>query len=97
MNNVVVRTPSSIDQYTRLLESFVQGMVMKLDKNSHKATPTLNTVPEIIDFLKLEIDEFETQFFENRDDENTVVELFDIANFAFLAYIALKNKHEYAR
>jgi len=97
MNNVVVRTPSSIDQYTRLLESFVYGMVQKLDKNSHKETPTLNTVPEIIDFLKLEIDEFETQFFENKDDENTVVELFDIANFAFLAYIALKHQHEYAR
>lgn len=89
---LVVEIPPSIEQYRKLLERFVEGMVMKLDKNSHKQTPTLKSVPAIIDDMMLEVDEFELQFFENKDDENTLIELFDVANFAFLAYIALRNQ-----
>ena len=39
--------------------------------------------------MMLEIDEFETQFFEDRHDENAMMELCDVANYAFLAYAAL--------
>jgi hypothetical protein len=65
-------------------------MIKKLDKNSHKATPTTSDIPDIIDLMVLEIDEFETQLKEDKFNENTLVELMDAANFAFLAYIALR-------
>lgn len=65
-------------------------MMIKLDKNSHKETPTTRDIPGILDLLQLEVDEFELQFNEDKHDGNVLVELADVANFAFLAYVALK-------
>jgi hypothetical protein len=82
--------PKSLEQYTDHLQGFVDGMITKLDKNSWKETPTVNTIPDIINLLRAEIEEFETQFFEDKYDQNVLVELMDAANFAFLAYVALR-------
>jgi hypothetical protein len=88
--SLTVIIPKSIEQYTPLIQSFVDGMIIKLDKNSWKKTPTVNSIPEIIDLLGGELSEFEEQFFENKYDENVLVELMDVANYAFLAYVALR-------
>jgi hypothetical protein len=90
---LIVEVPPTLEQHKYLLEKFVESMVLKLHKNSHKETPTIKTVPEIIDLMMLEVDEFEEQFFENKDDPNALLELADVANFAFLAYFALRTQH----
>jgi hypothetical protein len=76
---------------------FFDGMMKKLDKNSHKDTPTKETLPKIMDLLREEIKEFEEQLYKDRFDENSLIELMDQANFSFLAYVALRMegvKHE---
>jgi hypothetical protein len=88
--NVLVQVPDSIKVWQPLLLDFFTGMIAKLDKNSHKQTPQLESLPRIMDLLKDEIVEFETQIEEDRFDENSLKELMDQANFAFLAYVALR-------
>ena len=92
MSNIVVTIPPSIDKYTIFFKMFIDGMLQKLDKNSHKDTPTINTIPEILDKLEEEIVEFQEQMFGDPMGENGLIELMDVANFAFLAYVALRNQ-----
>jgi len=89
--------PESLAPWNSLLVDFFQGMMMKLDKNSHKETPTKETLPKIMDLLREEIKEFEEQLYKDRFNENSLIELMDQANFSFLAYVALRRegvKHE---
>jgi hypothetical protein len=65
-------------------------MIHKLDINSFKDTPTVKSIPQILDNLQEEIIEFEEQMALNKFDENTLIELMDTANFAYLAYVALR-------
>jgi hypothetical protein len=65
-------------------------MIHKLDINSFKDTPTVKSIPQILDDLQQEVIEFEEQMALNKFDENTLVELMDTANFAYLAYVALR-------
>jgi hypothetical protein len=65
-------------------------MIAKLDKNSWKQTPTVNSLPEIMDLLREEIFEFENQMADDKFNENSLIELMDQANFSFLAYVALR-------
>jgi hypothetical protein len=88
--NITVHVPQSIEKYAQNLADFFDGMIDKLDKNSHKDTPTVKTIPAIIDNLREEVVEFEEQLAFNKFDENTLIELMDAANFAFLAYVALR-------
>jgi hypothetical protein len=89
---ITIQVPRSIAKYREFIEQFVNGMMYKLDVNSYKDTPTVKTVPTIIDMLLEEVREFNEQFYENRHDYNALVELMDVANFAFLAYIALEQE-----
>jgi hypothetical protein len=92
-----IDVPESINNYGLLLSDFVKTMVHKLDKNSHKDTPTKESLPKIMDLLADEIHEFETQVDADKFNENSLIELADQANFSFLAYIALRMqgvKHE---
>jgi hypothetical protein len=89
-NTIIITVPASIEKYTDHLANFIDGMLRKLDKNSHKNTPTLKTLPAIMDNLREEIIEFEEQLAINRFDENSLIELMDQANFSFLAYVALR-------
>jgi len=94
---IVVQIPSSLRGYHSFLHDFFAGMIMKLAKNSHKDTPTKETLPKIMDLLREEIREFEEQLAEDKFNENSLIELMDQANFSFLAYVALRMegvKHE---
>jgi hypothetical protein len=94
--SITVQVPDSINNWTPLLATFFAGMIAKLDKNSHKETPTKESLQEIMDLLIEEICEFETQIHMDRFNDNSFVELMDQANFAFLAYVALRMEHERA-
>ena len=74
------------------LREFFQGMLFKLDKNSHKHTPETSDIPEMLALLEDELTEFREQFAGDKYDPNTLVELFDTANFAFLMFLALRNQ-----
>ena len=82
--------PDSLDRYQNLLEEFFAGMLHKLHLNSHKDTPAREQIEGIIALLRREIEEFEEQLAEDKFDPNSLVELFDTANFAFLAFVAMR-------
>ena len=89
---ISLEVPESLKEWQPMLQDFFNGMMKKFDKNSHKKTPTINSLPEIMDLLELEIDEFEEQITTNKFDENSLIELMDQANFSFLAYVALRSQ-----
>ena len=89
-SKITLVVPESIVSYRDFLQSFFDGMIDKLDQNSFKKTPTTKDIPGIIDDLQEEILEFEDQLARDKFDRNTLVELMDAANFAFLAYVALR-------
>jgi len=93
MSNLVLPIPESLTIYRGHLKEFFAGMMLKLDVNSHKNTPEMDDVPEVINKLLEEVQEFRDQLLKDPSDENTLVELMDAANFSFLAYIAVKNKY----
>lgn len=88
--NIVITVPNSLFKFHTPLKNFFDGMIYKLEINSHKQTPTSADIPGIIALMRKEIEEFEQQFDEDKADPNVLVELQDVANFAFLAYVALK-------
>lgn len=67
-------------------------MLHKLSKNAHKKTPEIVDIPGMVDMLLVELEEFNEQFQQDRYDANTLIELFDVANFAFLIFVALRNQ-----
>ena len=87
---ITLGVPEKIEQFSHLLQCFFEGMIVKLDKNSHKETPTVASLGDIMDLLIEEIVEFEDQLALDKFDENSLIELMDQANFAFLAYVALR-------
>jgi len=87
---ILVDVPHDLKNMAEHFVEFIDLMLMKLDQNSHKKTPTSNDIPTILDLLYEEIEEFKQQFYENKYDRNTLVELADAANFAFLAFVALR-------
>jgi hypothetical protein len=87
---IKVEVPDSIDEYATLFAEFIVLMLHKLDKNSHKKTPTKESLPAIMDLLVEEIYEFEQQIEADKFNENSLMELADQANFSFLAFIALR-------
>jgi hypothetical protein len=87
---IFIHVPDSLVEFTDTLADFFGGMLQKLDLNSHKQTPTTKDIPAIIENLLEEVIEFEEQLAKDKFDENTLIELMDAANFAFLAYVALR-------
>lgn len=83
--------PSLIPYESRLRE-FFQGMLYKLDMNAHKKTPEVVDIPGMTEMLLDELNEFTEQFVADSRNVNTVIELFDVSNFAFLMFLALRNK-----
>ena len=88
--SILIQIPDTLREYRPYLHEFMKLMVMKLHKNAHKQTPTVETLPTIMDLLREEIKEFEDQININKFDFNSLVELADQANFSFLAYVALR-------
>lgn len=87
---LLINVPPSLEQYRHLLEEFFIGMIHKLNLNSHKDTPAREQIEGIISLLRREIEEFEEQLAKDKFDPNSLVELFDTANFAFLAFVAMR-------
>jgi hypothetical protein len=88
--NIIVQVPDSLRKYHRFLQDFFDKMVYKLHKNAHKETPAKESLQKIMDLLIEEIIEFENQIAKDKFNENSLIELADQANFAFLAYVALR-------
>jgi hypothetical protein len=84
--------PPSLEMMEERLREFFQGMLFKLDKNSHKNTPEIKDIPGMVAMLLDELAEFNDQFRVAKDDPNTLIELFDVSNFAFLMFLALRNQ-----
>ncbi len=89
---ITVTIPESLTGWSALLADFFSGMIRKLDMNSHKKTPTMANLETIMTLLIDEIIEFEIQVAKDKFDENSLVELMDQANFAFLAYVVLRTE-----
>lgn len=89
---IAVSVPPSLQKYKEHLRQFFEGMILKLDLNSHKDTPTTEALPDILAKLREEILEFEEQLKIDPTDENVFLELMDQANFSFLAFVAIRNK-----
>ena len=89
---MVINDPPSMAGMKDYLREFFTGMLDKLDRNSHKDTPNKSDIPTIMGLLRAELEEFEEQFLLDKNDENTLIELFDAANFAFLAFVALRKE-----
>jgi len=89
-NYILVKVPDSLKDYHLFLRDFFKTMIHKLDKNSHKDTPTKENLDGIMDLLVDEVIEFEQQIYRDRFNENSLVELADQANFSFLAYVVLR-------
>lgn len=81
--------PNEIENLRPFLSKFIEAMTDKLSKNSHKDTPSKVDVPGVIAMLRAEIIEFEDQYDRDKRDDNALLELADIANFALLAYVGL--------
>lgn len=84
--------PPELDLLEERLREFMQGMFYKLAINSHKNTPETSDIPKMIVLLLGELEEFQEQFEGDKYDANTLIELFDVANFAFLMFLALRNQ-----
>jgi hypothetical protein len=84
--------PSSLELLEERLREFFQGMLWKLHLNAHKKTPEVTDIPGIIDMLLGEVEEFNEQLQLDIEDANASIELFDTANFAFLAFLAIRNR-----
>ena len=80
--------------YDLEIQEFVDGMQKKLAMNTHKQTVEKKDVPKIVQLLLGEVMEFEEQYKEDKSDANAYDELFDIANYAFLMYMALKKENK---
>jgi hypothetical protein len=89
-DHIMISVPPPIQKYSESLIRFFEAMVQKLAKNAHKNTPGKCDIPEILRLLRAEIVEFEIQFKHNKSDDNSLYELADTSNYAFLAYVALR-------
>jgi hypothetical protein len=84
--------PDSLAKYRPHLLSFFNGMIRKLDKNSWKDAHSRKTIGVLVDNLRQEVVEFEEQLALDKFDKNTLVELMDTSNFAFLTYCVLREE-----
>lgn len=92
MTNIAVPIPPSLSKYREFLREFFAGMVRKLDMNSHKDTPNKKDIPVMAGMLLGEMNEFLQQYGTDKFDTNTLIELMDASNMAFLMYAALRNQ-----
>lgn len=86
-----------VEKWSEYYKEFSDLMMEKLEKNSHKDTPTKGDLTQIMELLRGEIEEFEQQIYNDRFDRNSFLELADIANFAFIAYVAIRLQEPDAR
>ena len=91
MTIIAVGVPPSLQKYRGYLRTFIEGMVRKLDLNSHKDTPTRPAIDTLLALLQGEKEELEEQLRLNKLDPNSLIETYDISNYAFFTFVALRN------
>lgn len=89
---IEVDIPSDLEEYAPFMAGLLRLQVAKLYVNAHKATPERREIEIFIRRMREEIEELEAQLGENRLDGNGLLEIADIANFALLSFIALRNE-----
>lgn len=87
-----IHIPPAIQSLTPMLAEFVEGMVFKLNVNSHRDKIDDRSVDSLIDWLMTELQEFKDQLREDGNDPNTLSELYDMGNFCFLLYAFIRSK-----
>ena len=92
--SITLVVPDSIEFMAPMLGRFFEGMVHKLDTNSHKEPPRKCDVTAFILKLQGEVLETYKQWLENKHDPNLLMELCDIANFAFLVTVSMAYEEE---
>ena len=92
MSSIMIFIPRELEAHRENLAGFFDGMVRKLYRNRHKDDVTLPAIPMLMGLLQGECAEFEEQLEINKFDENSLIELMDVANFAYLAYRALRKE-----
>lgn len=88
---IITSIPPELSDMEDFLHDFFQGMVYKLEVNSHKQPPegTDEGLQQCLNLIRDETVEFELQILQDKTDQNALEETFDIANSAFIAYLAL--------
>lgn len=86
----ILTIPDGVHKWSKYVDEFIFMMMYKLEKNKYKNTPTKEDLEAIMERLRGEIKEFEEQIAINKFDRNSFLELADIANFAFIAYVAIR-------
>ena len=89
---VTIDIPEELEEYAPHIGGLLRLQLAKLFVNAHKATPERRDVGVFIERMREEIVELESQLLENRLKGNALLEIADIANFALLSYIALRNE-----
>jgi len=88
--NIVI--PPAIVGMTPELTEFFEGMVHKLNVNSHKDAIRSDDIDGLLAKMQAEIQEFRDQRIADASDANMLSELHDIGNFAFLLYAYLRSR-----
>lgn len=81
---MTVMVPAGLSHLVPDLKRFVDAMVYKLNKNSHKGKWEDSTIDRTLQLLKGEVDELTDAIAEGNDIE-IVLEAADIGNFAMIA------------
>lgn len=88
MKTVEITIPDCIGEMAEGLETFFGGMVDKLALNSHKSSPRWVDVQFYLLKMQGEILELHGQIIADKFDPNLLKESCDVANFAFLTFLA---------
>ncbi len=76
--------PNRVNDMRPYLDRFTQAMLYKLNKNGHKRPPSYSDIHTYLRGMQTEALEALDQFLRNPKSENLILELADVANFAFL-------------
>lgn len=89
-STITIVVPDNIWQMEDQLAEFFNGMVHKLSSNSHKTPPSVCDITKYILLLQGEVLEMYHQWVTDKDDPNLMLELCDVANYAFLVTVSMK-------
>lgn len=87
-----VHIPPAIQDLSPVLSEFFDGMIHKLNVNSHKDAIRGDDIDGLLAKMADEIQEFRDQRLQDAADPNILSELADIGNFAFLLYAYLRHQ-----
>ena len=87
-----INIPPALLDMGPVLSEFMEAMIHKLNVNSHKDAVNEDDIDGLLEKMQEEIAEFREQRKQDIMDPNTLGELADTANFAFLLYAFLRSR-----